>query len=65
MSGSAIRFSEVMSGYVVYGAHDEQSPAAARRHENRMRLRLTVKIDDLDRFTADPGREAAIVGCIE
>jgi cholesterol oxidase len=65
VKGVSLRFREVMTDYVTYGALDDWPTAAIRTAENRMRLKLTVEIDDLDRFAADPDREATITGRVE
>jgi cholesterol oxidase len=66
MSGPSFRFTEEMRGYVAFGERDYHCGAAAGREaESRLRVRLTVEVDDLARFTTDPNREARIAGWID
>lgn len=66
MSGAGVRFAEVMTGHVAFGETDAARGAVAGREAgNRVTLRLTIAIDDLARFAADPDRAGAIAGEVE
>ena len=59
-------FTETMAGYVSAGTTDFRRAAAAGRHRGeRLRFVVTITIDDLDRFVAEPGHQAAISGEVQ
>jgi predicted acylesterase/phospholipase RssA len=61
-----VRFTEVMAGSVAFGAEDPEAAAAAPAGEPaRLKFRLTIHVDDVERFLADPQHEADAVGFIE
>jgi hypothetical protein len=65
MSGSGIRFAEVMTGHVAFGETDYQRGAGAGRQTgNSLKLDLVIEVDDLERFVDDPSREARIAGWV-
>lgn len=65
MTPRSLRFSERMSGFVAFGEPDcERGLAMGRGLDNRLAVRLTILIDDLDRLEADPARESRIEGWI-
>ena len=54
-----LRFSEVMSGGVDFGAADYRAGAIP------LTIRATIAIDDVDRFIADPAHRAIVRGRVE
>ncbi|MEO3784525.1 GMC family oxidoreductase [Actinocorallia sp. B10E7] len=58
---TSLSFTEEMKGRYVAGAHD---PFTDERGE-RLAFRLTITVDDVDRFLADPGRWAGTEGWID
>lgn len=66
MSGASIRFTETMAGAVMFGEEDAGRGAMAGDEAgNRVRVHLTIEIDDLARFAADANREGRITGWVE
>lgn len=62
----SVRFVEEMTGFVSFGEHDhERGATAGRRSHVRLMVHLTIEIGDLDRFEADPNREAGAAGWID
>jgi len=62
----SVRFSEAMRGYIAFGATDERRGAYdGRASGTHLIARLTITIDDLDRFLADARHEASIDGWID
>lgn len=62
----SVRFVEEMTGFVSFGERDhERGAMAGRRNHVRLMIHLTIEIADLDRFEADPNREAKAGGWIE
>lgn len=62
----SIRFSEAMRGYISFGETDGRRGARdGRTSGTRLIARLTITIDDLDRFLADARHEASIDGWID
>jgi hypothetical protein len=63
----SIRFTEEMKGYVTFGESDyERGAREGRESGTRLMFHLTIEVDDLDRFAADPRRQATAegrVGC--
>ena len=72
MNGSArdrtsVRFTEEMKGHVSFGEPDyERGAREGREAGTRLMFRLTIEVEDLDRFAADARRTAGVggwVGC--
>ena len=64
-SGTSVRFTEEMAGYVRVGAGD---PAPVRRHQDGdvpCKFHLTIDTGDLDSFIAQPEHAATAVGWVE
>jgi len=64
-SGTSVRFTEEMAGYVRVGASD---PAPVRRHQAGdvpCKFHLTIDTGDLDAFIAQPQHAATAVGWVE
>ena len=60
-----IRFTEEMKGYVTFGESDyERGAREGRRSGIRLMFHLNIEVDDLDRFAADPRREATAEGWV-
>ena len=62
----ALTFSEELAGHVAFGDLPPQSGSDLGRKEGtRLRLRLTVIVDDVDRFIAGPERRALLRGSVD
>lgn len=62
---ASIRFTEEMKGYVTFGESDyERGALEGRKSETQLMFHLTIETDDLDRFAADPKREASAEGWV-
>ena len=64
-SGTSVRFTEEMAGFVRVGASD---PAPVRRHQSGdvpCKFHLTIDTGDLDAFIAQPQHAATAVGWVE
>lgn len=63
--GRSVRFTESMRGHVAVGVDDPDLGARlGRERDSRLMFRLTIEIDDLDRFVADPRLEAGAGGYV-
>jgi cholesterol oxidase len=63
---SAVEFTEEMQGFVTVGESDYHAGFQRGKDAGRAaRVHLTVTIDDVDRFIADPTREATVTGWVE
>jgi pimeloyl-ACP methyl ester carboxylesterase len=61
----SVRFTEEMKGYVTFGESDyERGGREGRKSGTRLMFHLTIEVDDLDRFTTDPRREATAEGWV-
>lgn len=68
MSGepTSLSFDEEMAGFVVLGVTDPQSEEAAVRSQGeRLSFRLTIHIDDVDTFLANPEHLARAEGWVQ
>ncbi|MEX5269071.1 patatin-like phospholipase family protein [Kocuria sabuli] len=64
--GTGISFTERMSGSAALGVQDPEHGARVGAEERaRLRFRLTIEVDDLDRFVALPEHPAAARGWVE
>ncbi len=62
----SVRFTEEMTGFVSFGERDhERGAIAGRTNHVRLMVHLTFEITDLDRFEADPNREARAGGWVD
>ena len=66
MSGpTTVRFTEEMRGHVAFGEGNHETGAReGRASGTRLIFRLTIEVDDLDRFAADEMRGAAARGWV-
>lgn len=63
---TALRFTEVMKGFVSADAEDfDRGYRRGREAERSLRFRLTIEIDDVHRFVRDPDHAAAAEGHVE
>jgi hypothetical protein len=61
----SVRFTEEMKGYITFGENDyERGAREGRKSGTRLMFHLTIEVDDLDRFAADPRREATAEGWV-
>ena len=61
-----LRFTEEMKGFVAAGESDvEVGRVAAEAGGQRLMVHLTITLDGVRRFVADPGREGSAAGWIE
>jgi hypothetical protein len=67
MNGSiSVRFTEEMKGYVSFGEDDYKRGAReGRTNDVRLKVHLTIEVDDLDRLAADSGRVEQARGWVE
>lgn len=62
---TGVRFTEEMKGHVSFGENDYGLGAREGRETGtRLMFHLTIRIEDLDRFEADAGREARAEGWV-
>jgi cholesterol oxidase len=58
-----LEFTEEMKGYVTQGESDyDRGFETGRAQDNSLMVHLTIKIDDVNRFVADPRHEATAEG---
>jgi cholesterol oxidase len=63
---TTVRFTEEMLGHVTFGEEDYLRGAAAERDgAGALKFHLTIVVDDIERFAADPRRSAGAVGYVE
>ena len=67
MNGStSVRFTEEMKGHVSFGESDfELGAREGRTNDTRLKVHLTIEVDDLDRLAADAGRADSAKGWVE
>ena len=64
-SRKSVRFTEEMKGYVTFGESDyERGAREGLKSGTRLMFHLTIEVVDLDRFAADPRREATAEGWV-
>ncbi len=62
---SSVRFTEEMKGHVTFGESDfERGEEEGRRSDTSIMFHLTIEVDDLDGFAADPKRWATAEGWV-
>jgi pimeloyl-ACP methyl ester carboxylesterase len=62
---NSVRFTEEMKGYITFGESDyERGAREGPKSGTRLMFHLTIELDDLDRFAADPRREAKAEGWV-
>jgi cholesterol oxidase len=62
---TGVRFTEEMGGHVSFGEEDhERGARQGRETGTRLMFRLTIEVDDLDRFAADARRAAGARGWV-
>jgi cholesterol oxidase len=62
----SVAFTEEMKGFVDFGEPDFQAAfRAGRKSGQRLMFHLTITVDDLDGFIADPEHEAIATGWVE
>jgi hypothetical protein len=65
MRDATVRFTEEMRGHVTFGETDfERGADATRLGSASIMFHLTIAVDDLPRFVADPGRRATARGYV-
>jgi predicted acylesterase/phospholipase RssA len=63
--GTALRFTETMTGFVDVGAEEAEAGAEAGRERGaRLGVRFTIHIDGLRRFLVDPKHAARVTGTV-
>jgi hypothetical protein len=63
---TGVRFTEQLTGWLSFSETDfNQALLAGRRDGTRARMRLTIEIDDLDRFVAGPRHAAGARGWVD
>ena len=61
----SVRFTEEMKGYITFAENDyERGAREGRKGGTGLMFHLTIEVDDLDRFAADPRREATAEGWV-
>lgn len=65
-SAEGVRFTEEMTGFAAWGVQDfREGERLGREEQDRLRFRLTIEVDDLDRFVAAPEHTAHARGWVE
>jgi cholesterol oxidase len=63
---TSVRFTEEMLGHVTFGETDFARGAANGRDGSEfLKFHLTIEVDDMDRFSSDPMRQAGAVGYLQ
>jgi len=63
---ASVRFTEEMLGHVTFGEEDHARGAAPERDgAAALKFRLTIVVDDIERFASDPIRSAGAHGYVE
>jgi cholesterol oxidase len=63
---SGLRFTEQMKGFAALAVDDPQAGFdAGRRDDQRLMFELTISVDDVDRFVADPEHTGLAEGYVE
>lgn len=63
---TSLRFTETMKGFVTFGATDyDRGYRRGRADHTACAFRLTITMEDIDRFITDPDHEAAATGYVE
>jgi cholesterol oxidase len=63
---TSLSFDEEMAGFIVLGATDPQAPEVkAHSHGDRLAFRLSILIDDADRFLAEPAHLGRAEGHVD
>ncbi|WP_344937171.1 GMC family oxidoreductase [Sphaerisporangium flaviroseum] len=63
---TSLSFTEEMSGFIALGGNDPRSgDMAGRSHGDRFSFRLTIRVDDVDRFLAEPEHLARAEGWVD
>ena len=63
---TSVRFTEEMKGHVSFGEDDyERGAREGRESDTRLMFRLTIEVENLDRFAADDRREARAEGWVK
>lgn len=63
---TSVRFTEEMKGHVSFGEEDYgRGVREGRESDTRLMFRLTIEVEDLDRFAADDRREARVGGWVK
>ena len=67
MNGStSVRFTEEIKGHISFGERDYKRGAReGRTNDVRLKVHLTIEVDDLDRLAADAGRVDSARGWVE
>ena len=59
-------FTEQMKGFVALGVDDPQTGhEQGRSNKDRMMFELTISVDDVDRFVAEPGHQGSATGYVD
>lgn len=62
---TSLRFTEEMKGFVTFGELDhERGLAEGKRRKTFLMFHLTIQIDDVDGFVADPTHEGSATGWV-
>jgi cholesterol oxidase len=63
---SGLEFTEQMKGFVALGVDDPVTGHdQGRRTKDRLMFELTISVDDVDRFVAEPGHQGSATGYVE
>ena len=59
-------FTEQMKGFVALGVDDPQTGhEQGRSNKDRLMFELTISVDDVDRFVAEPGHQGSATGYVD
>jgi cholesterol oxidase len=63
---SGLLFTEQMKGFVALGVGDPQTGhEQGRSNKDRLMFELTISVDDVDRFVAEPGHQGSATGYVD
>jgi cholesterol oxidase len=63
---SGLRFTEQMKGFAALGVDDPQTGHdQGKANRDRLMFELTISVDDVDKFVAEPGHQGAAIGYVE
>ncbi len=63
---SGLLFTEQMKGFVALGVDDPQTGHdRGKQNKDRLMFELTISVDDVDRFVAEPGHQGSATGYVD
>ncbi len=66
VEASGLSFTEQMKGFVALGVDDPQAGHdAGKKSKDRLMFELTISVDDVERFVAEPGHQGTATGYVD